>query len=151
MADQAVKNHSVHRFGSFAQLDEHRFTHPRMGDRKARGKVFMKQPLGLTGLEVSLNKFKPGWAMPFLHRHARHEELYLCLGGKGEMVVDGEVIPLEQGTAVRVAPEGARAIRNVSGDDFYYLCIQATAGTMTDAETITDGLPVDGPVPWPTA
>jgi uncharacterized cupin superfamily protein len=143
-----VKNHQVHAFGPFARLDEQRWQHPTL-DLKARGKVFMKEKLGLTGLEVSLNKFRPGWGSPFLHKHARHEELYLCLGGKGEMIVDGEVIPLEQGTAVRVAPEGARAVRNVSGEDFFYLCIQATAGTMSDDETVTDGRPVMGPVPWP--
>jgi uncharacterized cupin superfamily protein len=146
-----VKNHAVVSFGSFAELDQHRFVHPRRAEIKARGKVFMKKALGLTGLEVSLNKFKPGAAVPFLHRHARHEELYLCLGGVGEMIVDGEVLRLEQGTAVRVAPAGARSIRNVSGEDFYYLCIQATDGSMTDDETITDGVPVEGPVAWPPA
>lgn len=145
------KNHQVAHFGAFAQLDQHRFVHPRNAAIKAKGKVFMKEPLGLTGLEVSLTKFKPGWSLPFLHRHSKHEELYLCLGGKGQMVVDGEVIDLEQGSAVRVAPEGARSIRNVSGDDFVFLCIQATAGTMTDEETVTDGRPVDGPVPWPAS
>ncbi len=146
MTTQTKKNHQVAIFGAFARLDEHRWVHP-LG-LKARGKVFMKEALGLTGIEVSLNKFKPGWASPFLHRHTKHEELFLCLGGKGEMVVDREVIPLEQGTAVRVSPEGVRAIRNVSGDDFYYLCIQATAGSMPDEETVSDGQPVDGEIPW---
>src|SRR4051812_2636051 len=126
-----MKNHQVAKFGPFERLDEHRWVHPKLAGVKTRGKVFMKEALGLTGLEVSLNKAKPGYAVPFLHRHEKHEELYLCLGGKGEMVVDGEVIALEQGTAVRIAPEGKRSIRNVSGDDFYFLCIQATAGTMT--------------------
>ena len=134
---QTKKNHAVANFGPWAKLDEHRWTHPRIEGLKARGKVFLKQPLGLTGIEASLNKFKPGWG-------------FLCLGGKGEMLVDGEVIPLEQGTAVRVSPEGVRAIRNVSGDDFYYLCIQATAGSMPDDETVSDGQPDGGPVPWPS-
>lgn len=116
-----VKNYAVASFGPFAALDQHQWVHPRREGIKARGKVFLKKPLGLTGLEVSLNKYKPGAALPFLHKHARHEELYLCLGGKGEMVVDGDLIPLEEGTAVRVAPDGARAIRNVSGADFYWL------------------------------
>ncbi len=148
MTTRTKKNHEVVSFGPWAKLDEHRWTHPRIEGLKARGKVFLKKPLGLTGIEASLNKFKPGWASPFLHHHSKHEELFLCLGGKGEMLVDGEVIPMEQGTAVRVAPAGVRAIRNVSGDDFYYLCIQATVDSMPDEETVSDGAP-DGPVTWP--
>ena len=142
-----MKNFQVASFGSFGQLEQHTFQHPRREGIKARGKVFLKKALGCTGLEVSLNKFKPGTAVPFLHKHERHEEVYLCLSGKGEMVIDGERVLLEQGTAVRVAPEGARAIRNTSGEDFVYLCIQATANSMCDEETVTDGRPAEG-APW---
>lgn len=141
-----MKNWQVASFGPFAQLDRHLYEHPAR-KIKVGGKVFLKQPLGLTGLEVSINKFPKGRAVPFLHKHERHEELYLCVSGEGEMVVDGERVPMVEGTAIRVAPAGARAIRNVGDEDFVYLCIQAAAGSMTDDETITDGRPAEGE-PW---
>ena len=52
--------------------------------------------------------------MPFLHSHRENEELYLFLGGEGEMVVDGEVIPVKEGSAVRVKPAASRAWRRSS-------------------------------------
>lgn len=135
-------------FGPFAELDRYRIEHPAL-KRPAKGKVFLKQPLGLTSMEVSLNKLPAGVALPFLHRHRQHEELYLFVGGRGEMIVDGEVIPVGEGSAVRIATAGARALRASSDGPLHYICIQAKQGTLTDAETIKDGERVDGPVPWP--
>ena len=116
---------------------------------RVRGKVFLKRRLGLTGMEVSVNRLPAGAAVPFLHRHREHEELYLVVGGRGELIVDGQVIPLVEGSAVRVAPEGARALRSAPDAPLHFVCVQVRAGAMPDAEAITDGVRVDGAVPWP--
>lgn len=134
-------------FGPWSELRRHVLDVPAFG-RQLPGKVFLKEPLGLTGLEVSLTSLPPGFAVPFLHRHQAHEELYLALQGEGELLVDGRVLPLRPGTAVRVAPEGARTIRASAAGPLVYACIQARAGAMTDAETITDGQPVAEPPRW---
>src|SRR5439155_10773258 len=94
-------------FGAFADLKRFRFVHP-TAPVKARGKVFLADFLGTKGLEVSVNSFPAGASMPFLHSHRENEELYLFLGGEGEMLVDGEVIPVKEGSAVRVKPAASR-------------------------------------------
>ena len=61
---------------------------PRAG-RPVRGKVFLKEALGLTGIEISWNCFPPGASIPFLHTHRENEEVYMFLSGSGEFMVDG--------------------------------------------------------------
>ena len=101
-------------------------------------------------MELSLNKVPPGRQSPFLHRHVEHEELYLFVRGEGQMQVDGAVFDVREGTTVRVAPEGVRAVRNSGTEDLYYVCIQAKADSLT-GRTIADGRRVEGPVVWPAA
>ncbi len=93
-------------------------------------KLFIGQPLGFTGMEVSLNRVPPGWSMPFLHDHREHEELYLFLGGEGEFQVDGDIFPVSAGTAVRVSPGGIRAWRNTGTGDLLCVIVQANADSL---------------------
>ena len=81
---------------------------------KIPGKVFGGQAIGATGGEFSFQVFAPGQETGFLHTHKNHEELYFFLKGKGEFQVDGDVFPVEEGSVVRVAPEGRRSVRNNS-------------------------------------
>lgn len=141
-------NHQVEQLGAFEDLLAHALEVPGI-PRPVRGKVFLKRRLGLTGMEVSVNRLPAGVAVPFLHRHRTHEELFLVVGGRGELIVDGQVIPLTAGTAVRVAPDGARALRSAPDAPLDYVCVQVRADTLGDVETIQDGVRVDGPVPWP--
>lgn len=141
-------NATADHLGALDRLSDHRLELPSLGGT-VRGKVFLKERLGLTGMEVSLTQLPAGFAVPFLHRHREHEELYLVVSGRGDLLVDGEVIPLREGSAVRVAPAGARSIRSAADAPLVYLCVQARAGSMPDAEATSDGVPVPGPVPWP--
>lgn len=101
------------------------------------GKFFIGQELGLTGCEVSLNRLPAGKGMPFVHSHKKNEELYIVLGGNGTFYVDGEEFPVQEGSLIRIAPEGERAWR--AGDaDLYFICIQTEAGSLTQA-TLEDG------------
>jgi len=117
-----------------------------------RGKVFLKPLLELTGMEVSVTKLPAlpaGAAIPFLHRHQINEELYVFTGGRGQMLVDGSVIDVEEGSVVRVAPGGARTIRAFPGEELQYLCIQARQGSMPDAEAADDGERLEARPAWP--
>ena len=91
------------------------------------GKVFVGQALQATGSELSFQTLVPGQDSGFLHSHKTHEELYFILRGQGEYQVDGEVFPVTEGSIVRVAPEGKRALKNTGNDEMLMLCIQHRA------------------------
>lgn len=142
-----IGNFSVFKAGALAQLDQHVFTHAAL-PFAVEGKKFLKDELGLTSMEVSINKMPPGGGMPFHHRHQESEELYFFIKGKGQFQIDGQIIEVTEGTAIRVAPEGVRVWRNNSNEDLYYLVIQAKANSL-DVSSISDGVGVEGKVEWP--
>lgn len=111
------------------------------------GKVFGGQALGATGGEFSFQSFAPGTETGFLHQHKTHEELYFFLAGKGEMQVDGQVIPISEGTVVRVSPQGKRSVRNNGTEPLIMLCVQYRGATFT-AEDAADGVILQEPVVW---
>ena len=134
--------------GGLADLARYEMTIPQF-KRPLRGKVFLKGLLGLTGMEVSVTTLPMGAAIPFLHKHKQHEELYLFTGGRGQMQVDGETIEVREGSMVRVAPGGARGVRAAPDAELSYLCVQARNGSVPDAEAADDGERLPAPPVWP--
>ena len=61
--------------------------------------------------------------------------------------VDGENIPLQEGSVVRVSPEGKRTIHNNGTEPMVVLCVQyrETPFTQDDA---TDGVILNDQVKW---
>lgn len=116
-------------------------------DIKIPGKVFGGQALGATGSEFSFQVFAPGQETGFLHTHKNHEELYFFLSGKGEFQVDGKIFPVEEGSVVRVAPDGKRSVRNTGATPLIMLCVQYRGNTFT-SEDATDGNILNKPVKW---
>lgn len=111
------------------------------------GKYFLKDRLGLTGMEVSLNQVPAGDSIPFYHTHRENEELYLFIGGQGQFQVDGQIFDVKEGTAIRVSPEGERTLRNNGAGDLYFIVIQVQAGSLRQWVE-TDGVILDKPVTW---
>ncbi|MET3699589.1 hypothetical protein SAMN05877753_11261 [Bacillus oleivorans] len=111
------------------------------------GKYFLKDRLGLTGMEVSLNQLPEGGSIPFYHTHRENEELYLFIGGRGQFQVDGQVFDVTEGTAVRVSPKGERTLRNNGTSDLYFIVIQVQAGSLCQWVE-TDGVIIDKHVTW---
>jgi uncharacterized cupin superfamily protein len=139
-------NVTLAQFGPPARWQDLRHLHPRLGE--VAGKQFIGRILGLDGMEVSLNALAPGGAVPFLHAHRENEELYLFLDGEGEFQVDGRILPVAAGTALRVAPAGMRGWRNTGTVPLTFLCIQAKAGSL-DHATGGDGILGEQPPAWP--
>jgi mannose-6-phosphate isomerase-like protein (cupin superfamily) len=139
-------NYTAAHLRGWERLEGFSFQLPGMKDRYP-GKLFMKEPLGLTGLEMSLNRLPPGGEIPFLHRHRENEELYIFIKGRGRFQVDGEVLEVGEGSVIRVAPDGVRAWRNDSDEDLYFIVIQVRADSMPDAY-IADGESVPGKAEW---
>ncbi len=133
------RHYTADQIGSLKNLDQHNF-------RGIPGKHFIGNDLGLTGCEVSINKLPAGQGMPFIHAHKKNEELYIVLRGRGTFYVDGEEFPLTEGSLVRVAPDGTRALAACE-EDLYFICIQAEAGSLTQA-TLEDGYRVPVLASW---
>lgn len=127
--------HSVE-FANGDAIKSESFTLP--GKGTFSGKFFLKNNLGLTGMEVSMNILPAGAAVPFKHRHKKHEELYFVIKGQGEFEIDDECLPIKEGSMIRVSPAGIRTWRNTGNDDLYYMVIQAQANSMA-IDTIQDG------------
>lgn len=133
--------------GSLEDLFQYELTHPRVS-HKVRGKLFLREILGLTGMQVSLNRLPAGRALPFSHQHKQNEELYIFIKGSGQMQIDGEIVEIKEGTVVRVTPEGNRTWRNNSQEDLYYVVIQAKEGSLLQ-DTFEDGIPCEQAPTWP--
>lgn len=116
-------------------------------DVKIPGKVFGGQSVNATGGEFSFQCFAPGQETGFLHTHKTHEELYFFLSGKGEFLVDDEVLPIGEGSVVRVAPDGKRSVRNTGTEPLLMLCVQYRGNTFT-AEDVADGVILREKVEW---
>jgi len=133
------KNYSAEHTGPFETLLQRDF----MG---FHGKYFIGENLGLTGCEVSLNRLPAGKGMPFVHAHKKNEELYIVLRGNGTFFVDGEEFPVQEGSLIRIAPEGERAWK-AGSEDLYFICIQAEAGSLSQA-TLEDGIRLPTTTSW---
>ena len=112
-----------------------------------RGKLFLRSLLGTAGLEMSLNVVPSGKGISFLHRHRENEEVYIVVGGRGQFLVDGERIDVEEGSVLRISPSAARAWRNNSDAPLYFLCLQYRADSAIQGVTL-DGVRVEGTPVW---
>lgn len=146
ISHKSGKNWEAIHAGKFSDLLQYELQHP-IAPRKSRGKLFLKDHLNLNGMQVSINKLPAGVEVPFYHQHKENEELYIFIGGHGQMQIDGEQINVEEGTCIRVAPAGERTWRNNSSTDLYYIVIQAKENSL-NIDTFDDGIPGDRPVSW---
>lgn len=131
--------------GPQSGLGQNTFTAP--GGATVPGKIFLREALGSSAAEISWNSLPPGAAMGFLHAHREHEEIYLFTGGEGEFQVDGEIFAVREGSVVRVAPEGARAWRNIGSAALSFIVLQVRPGTI-DCGPVADGYPLPGRPDW---
>jgi mannose-6-phosphate isomerase-like protein (cupin superfamily) len=63
---------------------------------------FARKQLGLEKSGISHFKLTPGYRVPFGHRHAEQEEIYVVLSGSGRVKLDDEVLELGTMDAVRI-------------------------------------------------
>lgn len=146
LAKQSGKNFTSINAGNFADLFQYELKHP-LRKAPVYGKLFLKDHLNLSSMQVSLNKLPAGAAVPFYHKHKNNEELYIFIGGKGQVQIDGQTIDVQEGSCVRISPDGERTWRNNSREDLYYIVIQGKDGSLEE-DTFDDGIPGDRPVQW---
>ncbi|SEG81680.1 Cupin domain-containing protein [Bacillus sp. ok061] len=137
------ENYSAIQVGEWNDLLQYKNTNP----FDVPGKVFLKDILQCTGMEVSLNVFPSGVSMPFYHKHKENEELYIFVKGKGQFKIDDEILEIKEGTVIRVAQKGERIWRNNSKEPLYFICIQAKTNTM-EGSNVDDGITLDKSIKW---
>lgn len=76
----------------------------------------LSEPLGCRQVGVTFSRCPPNWnSKPHDHTSDDHEEVYVLVRGAAEVRVGDELVPVEEGDAVWIAPEADRQIRN--GDE----------------------------------
>ena len=70
---------------------------------------FPRRDLGAEQTGMGLLTIKPGQREAFAHRHRTAEEIYVVIGGAGQVKLDDELVDLRPLDAVRVSPGVARA------------------------------------------
>lgn len=135
---QSGKNFIKADLGSFEGIKNYTMENKDL-DMKSPGKIFLHDLLNLTGAEASISVIPSGFEAPFKHAHHKNEELNIVIKGEGVMEVDGNDIPLKEGTVMNIKPEGVRAIKNTSQGDLIIMIIQTESNslsgyTLTDAE-----------------
>ena len=76
------------------------------------------------------------------HRHKTQEELYMVLTGKLQFKLDDDLLELEGGTTVRVAPEVARSVWNDEPEDAELIIVSIKIeNPQDDSEQVPDFWP----------
>jgi uncharacterized cupin superfamily protein len=91
-----MRNFQSKNFGALQDLDQYVFA-PEGASIRVEGKLFLGDELGLSSMEVSLNRDAAGNGMSFYHRHKSNEELYIFISGRGGMSIADEIIPAQAG------------------------------------------------------
>ena len=143
--EENQNDYSRMELGVFSKLTENTFQpNPNF---KLEGKRFVKEELGLTSSEISFNTMQPNTAIPFLHKHKENEEVYICVKGEGQLLLNDEFVDMKEGTIVRVATGAERAIRNNSEDLFSFIVIQAKEHSL-EGSTTSDGYGIEKKPNW---
>lgn len=132
MSDYKIKkgsNFTAYQSGALNEWPEHSVELPGLGE--IPGKLFLKDILGFTGCEISVNSMSPGMSMPIYHQHQQNEEVYLFIQGEGQIQIDDKVLEVREGTIVRIAPNAERTWRNNSNQALLYIIIQARENSLT--------------------
>src|ERR1700730_6522134 len=137
----AGANFTCAHLGSFEKLADYETT---ISTRTVRGKVFLKEFVNFTGMEISYTSIPAGKRTPFVHHHKQDEEAYIFVQGSGRMEIDDDIIDVSEGTVVRVATAGKRAIGNNSDSPLVYISVQAKEGSLEQC-TFDDGVRDDAP------
>lgn len=111
-----------------------------------------RKQLDLKGVALGLINLPPDQGYTFTHRHREQEEVYIVIKGSGLLLVDGELLEITKGDAVRVSPESRRALK-ANQDGMFVICSggvpQGYPNNPNARYLIDDGVPdYDDIPPW---
>ncbi len=128
------QNYPAVNVGSWDDIQDHSLIHARLGT-EIKGKVFVKDPTGASGTEISFTSLPPKSELGYFHIHYKDEETYIILKGSGFYQVDDDCFPIQAGSVIRVAPAGVRSLCNTSDEEMVYICIQAKENSLEEYTT----------------
>lgn len=140
------KNFTAVDIGNPEDIRSYSLIHAKSG-KEVRGKVFLKEPTGATGTEISFTTIPPKSDLGYFHIHAKDEETYMIVRGSGYFQVDDDCFPIRPGSVIRVAPQGVRSLCNTSNEEMVYLCIQSRENSLEE-HTYDDGKRVECTPKW---
>lgn len=128
------ENYTAVNLGSLNDLMDYSLVHP-VNKKLIEGKVFLKDPTKSTGTEISFNMLPPHAEQPYFHIHRKNEETYIILKGFGFFQVDEDCFQINEGSVIRVAPQGKRGICNSSDETMIYMVIQSKENSLEEYTT----------------
>ncbi len=95
--------------------------------RSREGRRIVDHELTMQYIGLSANALAPGEEAGYWHAHTRVEELYVFLGGRGQMGLDDDVVEVGAGTVIRVGQGVWRTWRALpdSTEELRWLCVRA--------------------------
>ena len=96
---------------------------------------FPRRDLGCTIGAVGVEKLPPGLRMPFGHKHAKQEEIYVIAEGSGRIKLEDEVHELRQWDILRIGPGVMRNIE-AGSDGLTLIAFGAPIGEQNDGELV---------------
>ncbi len=105
---------------------------------------FLTHPLNAAQVAVSWRRMpaQTGGKGSYGHRHRTQEEIYLVTEGALQAKLDGTVIDLPSGSAVRVAPGVVRSLWNEGPADAYVVLVSTwSSDPREDVEAVPDFWP----------
>ncbi len=78
-------------------------------------------------LHMSVVILKPGeWVKPHNHKDTSQHEIYYLARGKGQIIIDGQEIDVEEGALFYFQPDPERWVKNNDGNECCWLFFGAT-------------------------
>ncbi len=96
---------------------------------RVRGWNALGRSLKLKSMGFTVATFPAGGGYDHPHSHATQEEVYLLLAGRGELAVDGKIVPMRPGDLVAVEPAARRALRSAPRSASTWLMVGAVPGS----------------------
>ena len=96
---------------------------------------FAQSALDAEHMGISFQRLAPEERMPFGHKHAKQEEIYVVVEGSGRIKLDDEVQELRRWDAVRIGSDTVRAVE-AGADGIAFLVVGAPFEGANDAEMI---------------
>ena len=113
------------------------------------GRRVVDHEMHMQYIGLTVNALVAGEGAGYWHKHSQVEELYIFLGGKGQMGLNDDVVEVTAGSIVRVSPETWITWRcdPNSAEELRWMCVRAGGTELPEFpnDAVRD---LERPMPW---